>query len=204
MQLEVVASAGWLKLYVPSRFLQLYTYWFITVSKTPRLWTLWKGVHKWSLLLQIISHIKLYCCPTVFKQHPVTHRRVPRWHEHAYEQLYGEQCAILLEYLDRKMLLPDNATDESMVKAIQYLERKHELSLLHGDIHQFMVGTPCNMMFLKNGDIEWIDSKHSQIGAQEEELEFELGVVKAVIGLKGLLWEVYLLWYQENIYINYV
>ena len=91
------------------------------------------------------------------------------------------------------MLLPDNATDESMVKAIQYLERKHELSLLHGDIHQFMVGTPCNMMFLKNGDIEWIDSKHSQIGAQEEELEFELGVVKAVIGLKGLLWEVYLL-----------
>lgn len=103
-------------------------------------------------------------------------------------RLYGEQRAILLEYLDGEMLLPDNATDESMAKAIQYLERIHELSLLHGDVHQFMVGTPRNVMLLKNGDVKWIDFERSQIGAQEEELEFELGVVKAVIGPKGLLW----------------
>jgi tRNA A-37 threonylcarbamoyl transferase component Bud32 len=103
-------------------------------------------------------------------------------------RLCGEQRAILLEYLDREMLLPDNATEESMVKAIQYLERIHELSLLHGDVHQFMVSTLRNMMLLTNGDVKWIDFERSQIGAPVEELEFELGVVKAVIGPKGLLW----------------
>jgi hypothetical protein len=44
------------------------------------------------------------------------------------------------------------------------------------------------MMLLTNGDVKWINFERLQIGAPVEELEFELGVVKAVIGPKGLLW----------------
>ena len=42
-------------------------------------------------------------------------------------------------------------------------------------------------MILKSGDVKWIDFEHSQIGALAEELEFELELVKPVIGPKGLL-----------------
>jgi hypothetical protein len=103
-------------------------------------------------------------------------------------RLCGKQRAVMLEYLDGEMLLPCNATEEAMAKAIEYLERIHELSLLHGDVHAFGVGTPRNVMLLKNGDVKWIDFEHSQLGAQTEDLEEERAVVQAAIGPKGLLW----------------
>lgn len=65
-----------------------------------------------------------------------------------------------------------------MVKAIQYLERIHELLLLHRDIHQVMLGTPQNVILLTNGDVKWIDFECSQIGAPVRELKFKLGIVK--------------------------
>ena len=40
----------------------------------------------------------------------------------------------MLEYLDEDMLSPENDTEEAMAKAIQYLERIHELSVLHADV----------------------------------------------------------------------
>lgn len=52
-------------------------------------------------------------------------------------RLCGSQRAILLESVDGEMLLPDNATEVATEKTIQYLERIHNLSLLHGDVHQF-------------------------------------------------------------------
>jgi hypothetical protein len=39
------------------------------------------------------------------------------------------------------MLLPCNATEEAMAKAIQYLDKIHKLSIFHGDVHAFRVGT---------------------------------------------------------------
>jgi len=98
-------------------------------------------------------------------------------------RLCGPQRAIMLEYLDGEMLSPDNATEEAMAKAIQHLRIIH-----HGDIHQFMAGTPRNVMLLKNADVKWIDFEHSRIGASADDLEFELRVVNAAIGPKGLLW----------------
>jgi hypothetical protein len=75
-----------------------------------------------------------------------------------------------------------------MEKAIQYLERIHELSLLHRDVHQFRVSTLRNVMLLKNGDVKWIDFEHSMLGASVEELEFEMRIAKETIGPQGLLW----------------
>ena len=71
----------------------------------------------------------------------------------------------MLEYIDGKMLSPDNATEKAMAKAIQYLRIIHDPSLHHGDVHQFTVGTPRNVMLLKNAEVKWIDFEHSRIGA---------------------------------------
>lgn len=103
-------------------------------------------------------------------------------------KLCGPQRAIMLEYLDGELLSPDNATEEAMAKAIQYLRTIHDLSLHHGDVHQFIVVTPRNVMLLKNADVKWIDFERSRIGASAVDLEFELRVVNAAIGPKGLLW----------------
>lgn len=50
------------------------------------------------------------------------------------------------------------------------------------------VGTPRNVMLLKNGDVKWIDFEHSMLGASVEKLEFEMAIVKETIGPQGLLW----------------
>lgn len=75
-------------------------------------------------------------------------------------KLRGEQRTIMLEYLDGKMLLPCNTTEEAMAKAIQYLDEIHKLSIFHSDVHTFRVGTPRNVMLLKNGEVRWIDFEH--------------------------------------------
>ena len=96
---------------------------------------------------------KLFCtsnCTTIplflGSTQPVTVEYPDNMNMPTSSRLCCEQHAILLEYLDREMLLPDNATDESLVKVIQYLKRIYELLLLHGDVHQFMVSTLCNMI----------------------------------------------------------
>jgi len=43
--------------------------------------------------------------------------------------------------VDGEMLFsPENVTGEAMTKAIRYLDRIHELSVLHADVHQFRIG----------------------------------------------------------------
>jgi hypothetical protein len=51
-----------------------------------------------------------------------------------------------------------------------------------------MGGTLCNVILLKNADVKWIDFECLWIGASADDFQFELRVVNAAIGLKGLLW----------------
>ncbi|TFK33690.1 hypothetical protein BDQ12DRAFT_690760 [Crucibulum laeve] len=133
------------------------------------------------------KHVPYYygCTSSLTVLYP-PNSRVP-----ADDRLNGEQNAIMLEYFDGELFLPQNATEEAAAKALIYLQEIHSLSICHGDIYYYeaRIDTPRTLMLLTNGDVRWIDFEHSSTNASSEDLKDEMAVVADLIGPTGILWK---------------
>ncbi|KAF8513330.1 hypothetical protein BU17DRAFT_95480 [Hysterangium stoloniferum] len=105
------------------------------------------------------------------------------------DRLCGGHPAIMLQYLDGKLVIPDNNNFTLLVaqKALEALDDIHKLGICHGDINDNWLIR--NLMFLKNEEVAWFDFEHSQISDKQDALSFEQELAEELMGTNSYLYK---------------